>query len=85
MLWKQRSGAGRLTFSVDTLAMRSSKLIRSASMKRSFFPVSCVTKRRKTFCSTAIFHLSSSIFLLCTTQMYLFILILALTQSGAEP
>lgn len=33
----------RFTFSVDTLAIRSSGLIRSASMKRSFFPGSCVT------------------------------------------
>lgn len=33
------------TFSVDTLAMRSRGLIRSASMKRSFFPGSCVKQR----------------------------------------
>lgn len=35
------------TFSVDTLAIRSRGLIKSGSMKRSFFPGSCVTKRRR--------------------------------------
>lgn len=37
----------RFTFSVDTLAIRSSGLIKSASMKRSFFPGSCVKGRKR--------------------------------------
>lgn len=35
------------TLSVDTLAIRSNGLIKSASMKRSFFPGSCVTLRER--------------------------------------
>ena len=34
----------RFTFSVDTVAIRSKGLIKSGSIKRSFFPGSCVKK-----------------------------------------
>lgn len=36
----------QFTFSVDTFAIRSSGLIKSASMNRSFFPGSCDTRER---------------------------------------
>lgn len=36
----------RLTFSVDTLAIRSKGLIKSGSIKRSFLPGSCLGKTK---------------------------------------